>query len=70
MKQTIYLTTFDEKTKEPLGASTDLNVKTMAEAEALMGQEPTKRTPNTTVYAGGICLSWIRFSMPIDILES
>lgn len=70
MKNTIYLTTFDVETKEPTGASTDLNVKTMPEAEALMGMEPISRTPNTTIYAGGICLSWIRFSMAIDILES
>ena len=66
----IYLTTFDEKTKAPIGASTNLNVKTIEEAEALMGMEPIKRTPNTTIYAGGICLSWIRFSIAIDILES
>lgn len=59
---TIYLTTFDEKTKEPTGASTDLNVETIEEAEALMGMEPTRRTANTTVYAGGIFLSWIKFN--------
>lgn len=70
MKNTIYLTTFDEKTKEPLAASIDLNVKTIAEAEAMMGGEPILRTQNTTIYAGGVCLSWIRFSMAIDILES
>ena len=70
MKKTIYLTTYDEKTKEPTGASTDLNVKTIEEAEALMGLEPIRRTHNVTYYAGGVCLSWIRFSMAIDILES
>ena len=58
----IYLTTFNEKTKQPTAPSTDLNVKTMAEAEALMGMEPIKRTKNTTIYAGGICLSWIKFN--------
>ena len=70
MKNTIYLTTFDVETKEPLAASTDLNVKTIEEAEALMGMEPIKKTQNITIYDGGICLSWIRFSMAIDILES
>lgn len=70
MKQTIYLTTFDPKTKHPTAASVDLNVKTIKEAEQLMPGEPVVRTPNTSIYEGGICLSWIRFSMSIDILES
>jgi len=70
MKQTIYLTTFDPETKNPTAASVDLNVKTLPEAEQLMPGKPVKRTPNTSIYEGGICLSWIRFSMAIDILES
>tara|TARA_R110000744_G_scaffold63350_2_gene130385 strand:- start:1148 stop:1360 length:213 start_codon:yes stop_codon:yes gene_type:complete len=70
MKQTIYLTTFDPKTKHPTAASVDLNVKTIKEAEQLMPGEPIVRTHNTSIYEGGICLSWIRFSMSIDILES
>ena len=70
MKQTIYLTKFDPKTKHPTAASVDLNVRTLSEAEQLMPGEPIVRTPNTSIYEGGICLSWICFSMPIDILES
>jgi len=68
--KTIYLTTFDEKTKDPIGVSTPMGCTTMEAAEAMVGVEPIKRTANTTIYAGGVCLSWIRFSMPVDILES
>ena len=70
MKKTIYLTTFDENTKEPIGASVDLNVETIPEAVELMGLEVTKTTPNVTYLGAGLCLSWIRFSMSIDILTS
>ena len=66
----IYLTTFDTETKHPTAASVPLGVDTIKEAEALMPGEPIKRTPNTSIYEGGVCLSWVRFSISIDILES
>jgi hypothetical protein len=66
----IYLTTFDPVTKAPTAASVPLGVETIEAAEAMVPGEPIKRTVNTSIYDGGVCLSWIRFSMPIDILES
>ena len=64
----IFLTTFDPDTKLPTAASAPLYVETLAEAEGLMPGAPEVRTRNTLIYGGGICLSWIRFS--IDFLES
>ncbi len=70
MAKTIHLTTYDVKTKHPTSPSVDLGVVTLKEAEKLVPGEPFYRSPNMSLYEGGICISWVRFCLPIDILES
>ena len=61
----IYVTPFNQATREATGPSTPLHVYTLDAAAAMFPGEPISRTKNTLIYQqdgdNRLCVSWIRF---------
>lgn len=67
MSKSLFVTTFDKKTKVCGGPSLPLHTTDRKAAKAMFGGSPDCETSNTMIFhpASGpsLCVSWIRFSV-------